>query len=350
MKCSSARRMALLLFFILILPVPEVCAQSGGFSGAFTRMGFGPRGMAMGNALTTVSREGIYAHYNPALSSYIEEMQFDLSSALMSFDRNLHAINTTFFLPPSAGLNIGLLNAHVKNIDGRTSSGYHTENLSTNEFQLFAAFGIGLSPRVKLGASVKLHLSSLHKEIDHATGAGFDLGLIIQPISSWRIGIIAQDLISDYSWNTTSIYGTQDGRTRRDPFPVRFRIGTSQYFASWNLLLSSEFEIQRQRSEYQHTQIIAGSTPPQSVQRTENITTSSQLFRIGVSWAAHERLTIRGGWEILDLEFVNETYKLSTGFSVHLPYDAYSPSIDYAFVREPLGISSMHVLALRIVL
>ncbi len=338
----------LVIFLVLFMPLQEVMAQSGGFSGAYTRMGFGARGMAMGNAMGTVSQEGIFGHYNPALASYSFENQIDIGTALMSFDRSLHSFNITFPLPPNAGLNIGLLNANVYDIDGRTSSGYHTEMLSTHEFQLFAAFGINVSPRVRLGAAAKLHYAKLYESIDNATGAGFDIGMIAEPITNWRLGFSIQDIISEYSWNTNPLYGTLGGRNRNDALPVRFRMSSSYHFADFGLVVSSEFEILRLKSEYQRFQHTGGSVPPQNTTTNENVTTNSRQFRVGASWEAHERITLRGGWEIMDLDFVKETHKLSAGFSVHLPYDVMSPSVDYAFVREPLGIAGMHVLSLRL--
>ncbi len=339
---------ASIILLLTLVPITDTLAQSGGFSGAFTRMGFGPRGMSMGNALGTVSEEGIYAHYNPALVAYADSRNFDMSTALMSFDRSLNAINISFPLPPNAGLNIGLLNANVRDIDGRTTSGYHTEYMSTHEFQLFAAFGINVSSNIKFGAAVKLQLANLHENIDNATGAGFDLGIIIEPTSNWRIGVAAQDIISEYNWSTSDLYGSEGGRSRSDPFPTRYRFSTSYRLTDWDLLLSSEFEIQRQSAEYQRLQVAEGVLPPQSITSSENVTTSSQQFRIGAAWSAHERMTLRGGWEVLDLEYLEETHKISAGISVHLPYDALRPSVDYTFVREPFGISGMHVLAMRL--
>lgn len=338
----------MLLLILILLPVQETIAQSGGFAGAFTRMGFGARGMAMGNAMGTVSQEGIFAHYNPALASFAEGNQVDMGTALMAFDRTLHSLNVTFPLPPNAGLNIGLLNANVYDIDGRTSSGYHTEMLSTHEFQLFAAFGIRAGSHLRLGVAAKLHHVRLFEDIDNSTGAGFDLGMVFTPSSQWRIGLTIQDIISDYSWNTNPVYGTLGGRNRTDVLPVRFRLSTSYFLTGTGLLLSSEFEIQRQKAEYVRSSHTAGSAPPQQLSSLEDITTSSQLFRIGAAWHAHERLTVRGGWEVMDMQYLAETQKISAGFSVHLPYDAMNPSIDYAFVREPLGVAGMHVLTLRL--
>ena len=344
----SLSAMLVMLLLIPLLALQDAEAQSGGFSGAYTRMGFGARGMAMGNALGTVSQEGVFAHYNPALASYASNNQVDLSTALMSFNRSLHSLNVTFPLPPKAGLNIGLLNANVYDIDGRTSSGYHTGMLSTHEFQLFAAFGLQIAPRFRLGVSAKLHHANFYSNISNTTGAGFDIGLIAEPLNHWRIGFTIQDLISEYTWNTNPIYGTLGGRNRSDPLPVRHRFSSSILFPQAGLLVSSEFEIQRQSAEYQRFEYLDNRIPSQNATQTENVTTGSLLFRIGAAWSAHERVTLRGGWEIMDLEYIVETQKFSAGLSVHLPYDLMSPSVDYTFVREPLGIAGMHVVSLRL--
>lgn len=340
----------IVVILLLMLPGFEVIAQSGGYSGSFTRMGFGPRGMAMGNTLATFSQEGVYAHYNPALAAYVNGNQIDISTALMSFDRSLHAISATFPLPPLAGLNIGILNANVYDIDGRTASGYHTDKLSTHEFQLFAAFGLNLGEKVRMGASIKFHLANYYEEVSNATGAGFDLGLIYEPLPNWNIGFTVQDLIAEYSWNTTDLYGTQGGRNRNNAFPVRFKLSSSYLVEPWNLLFSSDFEIQYQKAEYEQTEFFSSSLPPQNRRIIDQVITSGSLMRLGAAWKAHERFTLRGGWEIMDVDYLEETHKISAGFSIHLPYDAYRPSIDYAFVREPLGIAGMHVLAIRFML
>ncbi len=347
-KSGGNWKRLVVLLLPLMFSVSESLAQSGGFSGSFTRMGLGPRGMAMGNALGTVSQEGVFAHYNPALAAYVEKRNADMSTALMSFDRNLHALNLVFALPPSAGLNVGLLNANVYDIDGRTSSGYHTDYLSTHEFQFFAAFGIRLSSRLRLGSTVKINVANFHDDVNNSASAGFDVGVIYELSSSWRAGFSVHDLLSEYSWNTDPLYGTEGGQSQNNPFPVRYRFSSSYTFSDWNLLLSSEYEIQVQSAEYQRLQVMSGTIPPRNTTHTEEVTTESRLFRIGTAWLPHERVTLRAGWEVMDLDFLEETHKISAGFSVHLPYDALQPSFDYAYVREPFGISGMHVLALRL--
>ena len=71
------------------------------------------------------------------------------------------------------------------------------------------------------------------------------------------------------------------------------------------------------------------------------------MLKLGGTWHAHERFTLRAGYRITDTQ-VTGSGSISTGFSVHLPFDNFAPSFDYAFISEPYGISNIHVFALRL--
>ena len=332
---------------ILFIGVPVLAeAQSGGFAGAYTRMGFGPRGMATGNVLSATGQHGIYAHYNPAVAALTQGNQIDLSSALMSYDRTLHSLNATFPLPPQAGLSVGLLNANVSDIDGRSSSGYDTGSLSTHEYQLFVAFGLNLGTRAQIGTSVKLQLADFHNDIGSARGAGFDVGLIVEPIQNLKASIVIQDLLATYNWNTDDLYGGQSSRNRGDDFPTRFKFGLT-FEPSEEWFVASEFEVQRINSEV-FIRSLTGDGPVRSSRNLDEIQTSEELFRIGGGYRVHERITARAGLEVGNLDDFEQSYKPSAGFSLHLPFDQYQPTIDYAWVREPTGISHMHVIAFQL--
>ena len=94
----------LLILFVTAANLP-VMAQNGGYAGAYTRLGFGPRGMAMGNAMTAVTSEGSYGHYNAALAARpIQEVDVDLGTSAMAFDRSLHHLNAAFPLTGDANI------------------------------------------------------------------------------------------------------------------------------------------------------------------------------------------------------------------------------------------------------
>ncbi len=328
----------------------DAAAQSGGFAGAYNRMGFSARGMGMGNAMTAVTQQGIYAHYNPALSAWITETQFDASVAAMSFDRSLNSLNVAFELPPSAGINIGILHAGVSDFDGRSTSGNPTETFSINELNMFLAFGVRTSDRFSLGFTAKLLYADYFRDVSSQFGFGIDLGALYQLNENLTFAVSILDLLSAYNWDTSGLYGTQ-GSANRNKFPVRFVTGAAYNFTETGLIVSADVEF---RSEYAEVNELSqrtgqGGSPVLSVTR-ESINTGSTLFRLGASYELHERVTLRGGWQINDLDNVGETHIPSAGFSLHLPIGTLNSSIDYTFMREPEGISNMHVFGLRITL
>ncbi len=331
----------------MLLPLEPIKAQNGGFAGSYTRMGLGARGMGMGNALTAVSQQGIYAHYNPALAAEAQDgIQLDLSSALMTFDRTLHTLNGSIPLPPSAGLSVSLINANVSNIDGRTQSGYHTRNLSTNEFQFQTAFGIRTGPNVYLGTAVKFNLANYHQEVSNATGVGLDFGVLVHPFDNVNIGLTIKDLLASYSWDTSDLYNLDGSREVVDQFPTRYIFGASYEITSkW--IAAVNYEIRSQNSDVIEHDVEVGSGTPSVISSTESIQTNSQQLRLGSSYQLHERFTLRGGWQFAELDRSGDTGQLSAGFSIHLPFDKFKPSVDYAFVREPSGFSNFHVFSLR---
>ncbi len=343
---ATPTRLMLPVFALMFALLPALAeAQTGGFAGSYTRMGFGPRGMASGNVLSGTNQHGVYAHYNPALAAHATGNQVDFSSALMSFGRTLHGVNATFPLPPQAGLSVGLLNANVSGIDGRSSSGYDSGEFSTNEYQLFVAFGLNVGERVRIGTNVKAQLADYHEEVSPARGVGFDVGMIIEPFTNLKVSLVAQDLLAGYNWNTEDLYGEQSSRNRSDDFPTRFKFGLTYDPDEW--FVGAEFELQRINAEYFDRSLVT-TGPVSSSRNVEDITSMEQQFRMGGGYRIHERITARTGFEIMNLDEVDQSFKPSAGFSLHLPFDRYEPTIDYAWVREPTGIAHMHVLALQI--
>ena len=138
----------LLIVVILALGAADVHAQS---AGAFSRMGFGARGVAMSNALVADASGQASPYYNPALAPFIPQQSLDASAALMTLDRELQFLQFATPLRPRAGIAVGLIHASVSDIDGRDGSGYHTQNFSTDEYALFIAFGVRVSRRVTVG-------------------------------------------------------------------------------------------------------------------------------------------------------------------------------------------------------
>jgi len=338
----------LLLFASILMHPAELLAQSAGFTGSFSRMGFAPRGMAMGNALTAVHHEGAFGYYNPALTAKPgDQIILNFSSSALSFDRQLHMVNTHFQLPPSAGISLALINARVGEIDGRTQSGFATETLSTSEYQILTNFGIRFSETFWGGIGIKFNMSDFHEEVSSSTSIGVDAGFYKQ-IGTVGLGITVQDLFATTRYDTSDLFGANTGASRSNSFPTRFKIGASYLSPAVDgLLVSVDYEIQVLQSEIKResTELIEGR--PRNVVSRNEVVTNSQFVRLGSRYNLHPRFTLRAGLRGIDL---NHDFNIqpTAGFSLHLPFDRFTPSIDYAFVREPSQISTMHVFSIRL--
>lgn len=144
----------------------DALAQNGGFAGAAFQSGFGPRGMAMSNAMGASTSEGVYPYYNPALAAVFQENnQIDLSVSSMDFDRVYQNAGVHVQLPPNAGIAFGLIRAGVKDIDARSLSGYPNGTFDISEYQLNTAFGIRFSPKFYGGVGIKLNYANYHEEL-----------------------------------------------------------------------------------------------------------------------------------------------------------------------------------------
>lgn len=312
-----------LITILLLLISGMASAQPAGYAGAFSRIGFGPRGLAMGNALSSVTGQGIYGYYNPAHSGWIEGNQVDLGTSLMSFDRTLSTFQVTFALPPEAGMSLTLINARTADFDGRTTSGYHTGTFSTNEYQLLSSFGVQLSEKVSLGAGVKFNIADFHEELSNEAGIGIDLGTLVRITDRLNASVTVRDLLSLYSWNAAQLYGGDQLALRNDRFPVRLE-GELSYVVPGNWTISANYG------------------------RLIHPDEQFNQLKAGASYRIHEHFSLRAGVQVDDLNAVSTTTRPGAGFSIHLPFDNLSPSVDYAFLSEPGNVSTMHVFGIRL--
>jgi hypothetical protein len=326
----------------------DMLAQVGGTALPYTRIGFNPRITAIGNAYVAGSGEGIFAHYNPALASFSTFNQVDITGAAMSFDRRFATVSTSFPLPPSAGLQFGIVYAGVYDFNGRTASGYFTDSFNTHDIQLSASFGLRASEKLSIGTSAKFFTAKYNDQIDAPVSFSIDLGAVYKLNQNTQLGFVIQDLLGELVWDTQKLYGTSGSIQRKDVLPTRIKGGAYQQLLDQTLRLYIELEQRYTKSEsYQVTSIIENGRPRI---RTNVIAENyiSQFIRFGVSWDVHERITFRSGWQSGDLNYVIESQQFSTGFSIKLPFDLYTPSIDYSIVREPQGISWMHMFGIRL--
>lgn len=337
------------IFFSLVLVLgftASLKAQNGGFAGASTRIGYSARGMAMSNAMSAVTSEGAFAYYNPAQAALILGTKpTDLTVGALKYDRVFQSTGIQLQLPPTAGLAINILRTGVNDIDGRTQSGYPTGTFNIAEYQLASNFGIRLSENFNAGIGVKFGLAHYHDDLDNAVSFGLDFGMLYHAGEHLNIAFSVKDLFASYSWNAQDLYNLDQSKNVVNNFPTRLIFGTA--YQTDKFTISGDFEIQSYTSEVSKREVFLSNGYPTTITNTELVNTSSTQLRLGGSWKAHERFTLRAGWQLPDLT-QSESWGLSSGFSIHLPFDVFSPSVDYAFVMEPNRVSNMHVFSLRL--
>jgi len=307
--------------FCILIPMTSIAtpsyAQIGASPGAYSRMGFGSRGIGMGNAFIAMTTGDITGYYNPAAVPFSKTRSAVVSFGLLDLDRSLNFLGYTQSLRGTAGISAGIINSGVSNIDGRDGDGEQTGPLRTSENQIFLSFGTLIKSRLAIGVSLKFLHSHLYTDVTSTT-VGIDFGAIYVVDDDISVGLIVKDINSKYSWDTTPIYG-QNGGTREDEFPLRFGAG-----GTWRLpdsigIVSVDIE---------------GSNK------------KTLQMRTGVEVPIIPDVFVRAGIDRVDLKESGAGVKPSIGFSVQRNVGDWIPSIHYVFVLEPFTNSGIHVVSL----
>lgn len=308
-----------IVFVAALIASSESAAQIGGTAGAFTRMGFSARGISMGNALTAMRYGDIQTYYNPALAPFAQEHTAAASFGLLSLDRHINFLSYTQGAPPTAGLSVGIINAGVRNIDGRDNDGEHTQDHSTSENQFFLSFANRFDERISLGVTIKLYYYKLFDQVSSTT-VGFDAGALILLTEEVTLGFAVQDIGSKYKWDTTPIYG-QSGTQTSDKFPTLYRAGVTYKLPESYGIISFDLETSSEKTA---------------------------VVRIGSEIQIHEYVAVRGGIDRWNLSDNTTGTKPSLGFGLHKSFDDWTPAVDYAYVFEPFSPSGIHIITLSV--
>ncbi len=298
-------------------------------AGAFSRIGFGARGIGMGNAMSSVTTGNLVSYYNPALSPFQENNSVQTGYSFLSLDRSLNFLSFTrrfdFYSAKdssvdrkprsTAGISAGIINAGVSGIDGRDNNGLPTKELSTSENQFFLSVSNRFSEKFSLGISVKFYYYKLYEEIN-ANGLGIDFGALYKVNDNWNVSLVISDLNSKYEWDTSPIYG-QEGLSTTDKFPTTKKIGVSYFRPDLKLLTAIEFE---------------------------NSNAGTNIIRFGVEYNIYENLFLRGGIDQLNLSNTDSGIKPSLGFSYAKSFGDFMVGVDYAFMVEQYSSSDRHII------
>jgi hypothetical protein len=320
---KSTRKLALPIVFaaalLAALVPPYALAQLAGEPGAFARMGFGGRGMAMGNAMAAVSTGEIASYYNPALLPFASGRTGSASMGILSLDRTLNFLSYSVPLPPKAGLAVSFINAGVSNIDGRDGDGEQTGALRTSENLAFLSFAISFTPQFSAGVNAKLHYYHLYTDISSTT-FGFDFGAFYKVTPDLSAALTVRNVSSRYKWDTASLYG-QSGQTSEVRFPNLYTFAVSYLF-------------------FDSTGTVAGEVEFSNKQST--------LARVGMELAIVPEFVARAGVDRMDLKEKGNGIKPSIGFTLRKSLGAWTPAIHYAFILEPFSPGDVHIITLSV--
>lgn len=327
---------------LLALVALDVRAQA---AGAFSRMGFGARGVAMSNALVADASGQASPYYNPALAPFIPRQSLDASAALMTLDRELQFLQLSTPLRPRAGIAVGLIHASVGDIDGRDGSGYHTQTFSTDEYALFVAFGLRVASRVTAGLGFQFFRADYFEGVDPVNSIGLDLGFNVEVTEAFRVGLAVDDVLARYSWDTSDLLGSS-GRTTSDRFPTRLRVGGAYYLLGRQLLLTAEYESSFTSSEVRTRDVRLVGDTPREIFDSERLTLHDSRLRFGAEYQPVAAFAVRGGLDRLaDEDFGG--VRPSAGFMIEQILGSLVARAEYAFVLEPYALGTMHLVTLR---
>ena len=294
-------------YLIIIITSLSFAADYAGYSGTFLRMGTSARSLAMGSGFTAEIDQGFSAYHNPASVAFLNKRQLAFSHHALNLDRRLMMSSISTGIPPTAGLGVAWVSSGVDNIQGRSTSGYKTQILSTSEDAIFISFAQRITPWLALGINVKIlnHQLPMNESELAGKGTGFDIGFMVLPEEKLRFAFMIQDLNTNYQWNTGQVF-EGEGRIYKESFPTMYRLGTT--FTFQRIYFVGDIGVVANQDD------ILGMT-----------------MRFGGEYQISENYFIRGG-------FGNSRFSLGAGlnFTFLNLNDAF---FDYAVVIEPHSVS-----------
>ncbi len=323
---------------LLLLATPAVAQHAG----AFARMGFSARGMALGNAVIADGSGLASPYYNPALAPLLSRQRLEASVALMTLDRQFQSLQLATPLRPRAGIAGGMIHAGVSNFDGRDRSGYHTGTFAISEYAFFLAFGVHMSRSLTFGAGLQLFRSDYHAQVPVALSIGIDLGMTFQVTDHLRVGAVAEDLLANYSWDTSQAHS--GGGNTSDPFPRRLRLGAT--YRLQQMHLSVEYESRLSQAEVWRRTVEFSGGSLREVIRSEELMLHEYRFRVGAEYRFESAFAVRSGVTTL----ANGAWRPSAGFMAEQPLGEIAVRAEYAFLLEPFALGTMHLVTMSILL
>ena len=319
------------MFTVTIFAQPEF-SELAIKPGAFSRIGFGARGIGFGNALSSITEGQLVSYYNPAVTPFQEMNSVQAGYSFLSIDRSLNFLSFTrrfdFYSSKdtsvdrkprtTAGVSIGIINAGLSNIDGYDNNDLPTGELSTSENQFFIGLAARVSEKLSLGIAVKFFYYKLYEEVN-SNGLGFDVGALYRVSEYFNVSLVIADINSKYKWDTSPIY-EQEGIISEDKFPNLRKIGVSYRNKELGILGAVEFE---------------------------NNDAKSNILRAGVEYNVYDQFYIRGGLDQFNLNNTDWPIKPALGFSYFQTLSNFVVGVDYAFQIEQYSSADRHIVSVN---
>jgi hypothetical protein len=324
---GAAMRNTALLLAGLLLILSSSSAQIAGRSGAYSRMGFGARGIGMGNAMVALPAGDVNGYYNPAVLPYSNYRNLSASFGILALDRRLNFLSYSQPLQPDAGISLAIINSGVSEIDGRDSDGEPTGPLQTSENQAILSFANRFKGGFSLGINLKLLYYHLYTGVTSVT-VGIDAGLLIPINGSLSIGAVVRDINSKYKWDTANLYG-QSGNTTTDDFPLLYAAGLAYELPDSIGFVTADVEASNE---------------------------SSFHGRAGLEFFLIPEVTVRGGVDRIDFKEKGNGIRPSAGFTLRTRLEddtlpVVNPdllAVNYTYVIEPFASTGIHFISLSV--
>lgn len=339
-KKSLKKIILILMFFV----AADSYSQVGSYAGGFARLGFGARGMGMGNAMVSNIFGDVSGYYNPALACFQEKGIVNLGYTFLSLDRKLNFIGFSkkFKLPNQdkggAGISFSLINSGVSNIDGRDNDGTQIGSFATYENQFYLGTSFLLSENFAAGVGFKMYLSKLFDNVT-TTSVAFDIGAVYKHSENLSFGIAIRDISAKYKWDTSDLYGS-NGNTTEDKFPTLANLGASYQLPKNIGNVSLEFE------SYFNPKIKDKTTGETKTRK--NIS----YFKLGGEIYLNENIKLRAGLDRID--FANSTEDIGGNLKPSFGVGFIKPigkstmlGLDYSFQLEPYSKDPIQIIGIN---
>jgi hypothetical protein len=228
LRCRLKR--ILLIPFILTSVIVAAAGENGGYAGSYLRMGLGARALALGDVGVAAPVDAFSSYYNPsAFGRMGNSWMVSLSYGFLSLDRHQSFVSLSKQIPPGAGFSIGWIENGIGQIRACDKNGTDIGEIDQSNNTVLFCFGRTLFSHMTVGVAVKIMFENINDGTEQfnytSNGVGFDFGMQYYLHPNVIFGYQIRDINSKLKSNTENIYGSGQGTTLIDRFPLIQKAG-----------------------------------------------------------------------------------------------------------------------------